>query len=189
MFKNWTKLFTTDCFVILLKNNISVYPIFKNGKTSLFEYAKEKNLKILKNEEIKNLKEIKIFLRNPEERFISGVHTVIEFEKIKNIDKFLTDVENFKKYDRHFMPQFYWLVHLSKYYNGFVNLLSINELYNLIPNRDRPNIKKIDTDRKIQIQLINNKNYVDTDYKLIKKYMNQIVDLKKLIKEFKNAVS
>ena len=59
MFKNWYKLFTTTCQVILLDDNNAVYPIFKNGHTSLFNYAEEKNLTILKNREISELKNSK----------------------------------------------------------------------------------------------------------------------------------
>ena len=189
MFKNWTKLFTTDCQIIVLDANNSVYPIFKNGKTSLFHYAEEKKLKKLKNEQLQHIKKIKVFLRDPLQRFVSGVHTVIELEKINNIDVFLKDVECFKTYNRHFIPQFYWLLHLSKYFKGVIELALVNELYELIPTRDGPPIKKLTGPRKKKILSINNKMYVDVDYKLMNKYIGQTVELEKIIKEFKNAVS
>lgn len=189
MFKNWTKLFTTDCCAILFINGDVIYPIFKNGQTSLFNYAKEKKLKVLKNQQLQDTKKIKVFLRDPLERFISGLHTVMELEKISNVAGFLKDVESFKTYNRHFVPQFYWLLHLSKYFKGVIEILDVDELYNMIPNRDGPRINKLDNNRKKQILSINNKTYVDIDYKLIGKYMGQIVNLEKIIKEFRNAVS
>lgn len=189
MFNNWASLFTTDCCVILFDDNSAVYPIFKNGQTSLFNYAKRKKLKILKNKEISKLEIIKVFLREPIERFVSGIHTVIELEKIKNIESFLKDIETFKTYNRHFIPQFYWLVHLFKYYKGDIKLLSVDQLYESVPNRDGPLINKLDNNRKKQILSINNKTYVDVDYKLIGKYIEQTVELEKIIREFKNAVS
>lgn len=189
MFKNWTKLFTSDCRIIILDANNSVYPIFKNGQTSLFRYAEEKKLKILKNKQLQDIKKIKVFLRDPLQRFVSGVHTVIELEKINNKGVFLKEVECFKTYNRHFIPQFYWLIHLSKYFKGVVELAPVDELYELIPTRDGPPIKKLSSARKKKILSINSKIYVDVDYKLIKKYIGQTVRLEKIIKEFKNAVS
>lgn len=189
MFKNWTKVFTTDCKIIILENGSAVYPIFKNGQTSLINYAQEKKLKVLKNQQIKNIKKVKVFLRDPLERFISGVHTVIELEKISNVGEFLKNVECFKTYNRHFIPQFYWLLHLSKYCKGVVELAAINELYDLIPNRNKPFVNALDKHRKKQILSINNKAYIDIDRSLMKKYMERNIKLEKIIKEFKNALS
>jgi hypothetical protein len=189
VFKNGTKLFTTDCPIIIIDNYNLVYPIFKNGRTSLFHYAEEKKLKILKNQQLQDIKKIKVFLRDPLQRFVSGVHTVIELEKINNIDVFLKEVECFKTYNRHFIPQFYWLMHLFKYFNGVVELAPVNDLYKLIPTRGGPPVKKLTGARKKKILSINNKMYVDVDYKLMNKYLGQTVGLEKIIKEFKNAVS
>ena len=189
MFKKQTNLFTADCIVILFRDD-AVYPIFKNGQTSLFEHTRHQTLKTtLKNDEISKLKKIKIFLREPRERFISGVHTVIEQEKINDVNGFLKKVENFRIYNRHFIPQYYWLLHLYKYFKGDVELLSVKKLYELIPNRAGPAIKKITKQRRDQILTIDHKKYVDVDYKLIKKYIEKTVKLEKIIKEFKNAVS
>ena len=189
MFKNWTKLFTTDCRIIILDANNSVYPIFKNGQTSLFMYAEEKKLKIFKNKQLQDVKKIKVFLRDPLQRFVSGVHTVIELEKINYVDVFLKEVECFKQYNRHFIAQFYWLMHLFKYFKGVVELAPVKELYEFIPTRGGPPIKKLTSSRKKKILSIENRTYVDVDYKLMNKYLGQTVELEKIIKEFKNAVS
>ena len=189
MFRNWAKLFTTDCQIIIFGDNDAVYPIFKNGQTSLFGYAKEKKLIVLKNQQLQDVKKIKVFLRDPLQRFVSGVHTVIELEKINNVDMFLKDVECFATYNRHFIPQFYWLMHLFKYFKGMVELLPVDELYDLIPTRGGPSIKILSADRKEQILSIDNNAYVNMDYKLMDKYIGQTVELEKIIKEFKNAMS
>jgi hypothetical protein len=189
VFKNWAKLFTTDCLIIIVDNDNSVYPIFKNGQTSLFRHAKKKKLKILKNKQLQDVQKIKVFLRDPLQRFVSGVHTVIELEKIINVDVFLKEVECFKTYNRHFVPQFYWLMHLFKYFKGVVELAPVKKLYELIPTRGGPDIKKLTDVRKKKILSINNKIYVDVDYKLMDKYIGQTVELEKIIKEFKNALS
>ena len=113
----------------------------------------------------------------------------MELEKINNVDVFLKEVEFFKTYNRHFVPQFYWLMHLFKYFKGVVELVPINGLYALISNRDGPAIKKLTASRKKKILSINNKTYVDVDYELMDKYLGQTLNLEKIIKEFKNAVS
>lgn len=189
MFNNWINIFTTDCSVIKLSNEAYVYPIFKNGRSSLIEYAEQQKLQIFKNSELSNLSEITVFLRDPKERFISGVHTVIEFEGISDIHKFLKEVESFKFYNRHFIPQIYWLFHLLKYFNGKVKLLPVEELYNYIPNRNAPNIKKISTERKQQILSIVHKKYIEADQQLMYRYLGKSVELKKIIDEFRYALS
>ena len=187
--KNLGKIFTPDCLVIALSNNHAVYPIYKNGFTSLEAYAEKNNCTILKNLEISQLQQIEIFLREPEQRFVSGVHTAIEWNKIDNEDSYLKDVEDMTVYDRHFIPQIYWLFHLYKYFKKTVKISSVTELYNLIPNRDVPEIKKLYAERKQKILSINHKKYIEADQRLIYRYMDQTVELKKIIEEFRYALS
>jgi hypothetical protein len=190
MFKNWLKLVTTDCRVIQLSDTMFVYPMYKNGSTSLEYYSKKNHLNIFKNKEISKLKNITVFLRNPIDRFISGVHSYLEYEKIKDIDKELKKIERFEILDRHFIPQYFWLLHLLKYFNGDLEIKSVSDLYALIPNRGTPvDVRKITEERKEKIRSVNYKKCIAVDEQIIKKYMNKNVKLKKLIKEFKNAVS
>lgn len=189
MFQKWQNVFTNDCEVVQSKNKTFLYIIYKNGYTSLKNYTKENNLKVLKNKELEELDEINIFLRDPLERFISGVHTVIEIEKIKNVDVFLNSIENLKYFNRHFMPQVFWLFHLLKYFKGNVKLLPIQELYHLIPNRESPAIKKMSKARKEKIISLNSKIYTQCDNKLIESYLGKTIKLTKLMKNFKNVLS
>ena len=189
MFKNWTNIFTTDCSVIKMLNGECVYPIFKNGRSSLNEYALENKLKILKNEQLSTLKEITIFLRDPVERFISGVHTVIEFKNVVDITKFLKEIESLNFYNRHFIPQIYWLLHLLKYFKGKVKLLPVEELYNYIPNRDTPRIQKLSNARKEKILSIEHQKYIEDDQKLLFRYLGKTVKLKTIIEEFRYVLS
>ena len=61
-----------------------IYPIFKNGSTSLNDYAQAQKLKILFNEQIRKLSNINVIIRNPQERFISGFNTYIYNTKQEN---------------------------------------------------------------------------------------------------------
>ena len=189
MFKNWTNIFTTDCSVIKMPDGEYVYPIFKNGRSSLRRFAQLNQLEVIKNEQLSKLTDVTVFFREPEERFVSGVHTVIEFEDVIDVPAFLKEVENFNFYNRHFIPQVYWLLHLLKYFKGRVKLLPIEALYNIIPNRDAPNINKLSAERKQQILSIEHKNYIQADQRLMYSYLGKTVELKTIIEEFKYALS
>jgi hypothetical protein len=192
MFKNLTDILTSDCEVIKFSDEQFFYPIFKNGRSSLTIYAGRHNLPLLKNKEISSLKKITVFLRSPEERFLSGVHTFFYLANKKSIDEnTLKKIESFDIIDRHFIPQYLWLLHLHKYFKGIVKFKSVLELLNLIPNRDgpwndNPNPWKPMTEKeKNKILSMEHKKYIEVDEKIIKKYMNKSVELEKIIKEFK----
>ena len=192
MFKNLTDVLTADCEVVKFNDEQFFYPIFKNGRSSLTTYAVRNNLPLLKNKEISNLKKITVFLRSPKERFVSGVYTFFYLTNNQYVDEnILKKIESFDIVNRHFIPQYLWLLHLHKYFNGIVEFKPVLELLNLIPNRDGPwtnnstpwrAMTQKDRDKILSIK---HKKYIEVDNKIIKKYMNQSVDLEKLIKEFK----
>ena len=185
MFKNWTKLFTSDCRVIRLTNGQNIFPIFKNAQTSLFDHAKENKCRIFINNEISELKNISVFLRDPVERFISGIHTVIELEKIENIDGYLEDVKNFRQYNRHYTPQFFWLLHLSKYFKKQIRIEPVHKLLSLIPERSGPPVDPLTPDRREKISSSLENGYIDIDKLLIKKYMGQASTITQIIRDLR----
>ena len=192
MFKKFTNILTTDCEVVKLNDEQYVYPIFKNGRSSIKKYVKKNNLSLLKNNEILNLKKITIFLRSPKDRFVSGVHTFFYLKNKQLIDEpTLKKIERFEIVNRHFIPQYLWLLHLHKYFNGIVELKPVSELFNLVPYRDGPWTnnpipwKEITQVEKDKILSIKYEKYIEVDEKIIKKYINRSVKLKILIREFK----
>lgn len=192
MFKNLTDIFTADCEVVKFDDEQCFYPIFKNGRSSLKIYARKNNLLLLKNKEISNLKKITVFLRSPTERFVSGVYTFFYLTNNQSIDgNTLKKIESFDIVDRHFVPQYLWLLHLHKYFKGIIEFRSVLELYKLIPNKDGPWTgnprpwRAITQKDKDKILSIKHKKYIEVDNKIIKKYMNESVELEKLVKEFK----
>lgn len=192
MFKNLTGILTADCKVIKFSDEQFFYPIFKNGSSSLIIYAKKNNLKILENKEICNLKKITIFFRSPEDRLASGIHTFFYLTNNQINKDVLKKIENFDIVDRHFAPQYLWLFHLHKYFNGVVEIRPVDELYSLLPNRHGPWTgnsnpwKPMTQEERKKILSIEHKKYVEVDKKIIKKYMKKSVALKTIIKEFKN---
>ena len=67
-------LFPNDVEVLeIIPQHQYVYPIFKNGSTSL----RKSSYLAVSNQELKNLTNIEVFVRNPHNRFLSGVQTYI----------------------------------------------------------------------------------------------------------------
>ena len=178
MLTHWNKLLTTDCTVIDVGSH-TVYPIFKNGSSSLMAVAD----KTYVNEQIANCNNINILLRDPEERFVSGIN---EYCKQNNLDVKDTWelVYNNKIVNRHFAPQWLWLFHLYKFYDGEVILKPFKTLndYCKVHRKTRyPSTTATD------VALI--KQFVEVDYELIENYLNKPILLEKLIRKYKNVLS
>lgn len=96
-----------------------VYPMFKNGSSGLYDRARRQGWRICINQQIKNLDEIEVFLRPPEQRFISGVNSFIHFSQRDYPDldtnTLLWFLEKYLHLDRHCCPQFLWLVNLARF--------------------------------------------------------------------------
>ncbi len=175
MLKHWNDLLTTDCIVIEVGPH-TVYPIFKNGSTSLMAVAD----KTYVNKQIANCNNINILLRDPEERFVSGIN---EYCKQNNLDVKETWelVYDDKIINRHFAPQWLWLFHLYKFYRGEVILKpfkTINDYCKIHMNKEK---------KQTDVALI--KQFVEVDYELIENHLNKPILLEKLIRKYKNVLS
>ena len=107
--KHWNNLFNTDCEAIKIDPyGIIVYPIFKNGMSAIEDYTeKNKKCETFKNEQLKKLNHIIVYLRNPLERFISGIHTYIDSEKLNQQEEtILKQINEMTLCNRHFAPQY-----------------------------------------------------------------------------------
>ena len=170
---------------------ICVYPIFKNGKTAIDYYANEHNCKWFYNEQCNRVNPITVYLRRPKERFMSGVHTYIEFEKRKqndvDIGKILKGIEKQEIINEHFMTQFAWLENLHVYYKGTIILKTVNDLRILISNREKPNIPAMDQARRQQILSINYN--LDKDNIIFNNYIGAQLPLSRLLEKINHEVS
>jgi len=177
MLTHWNKLLNTDCTVIDIGTD-TIYPIFKNGSSSLMAVAD----KTYVNSQIANCycNSINILLRDPEERFVSGLN---EYCKQNGMDVKRTWelVYDNKVIDRHFAPQWMWLFHLYKFYDGEVTLKpfkTINKYCKVHINKE---------EKKIDVALI--KQFVEVDYELIENHLNKPILLEELIRKYKNVLS
>jgi hypothetical protein len=96
-----------------------VYLIQKNGNSSLrFQQATD-NLAVFANDEIRALDYVDIYIRNPRDRYVSGVNTYLQHlqRDYPELD-FSTAfwfAKQYKFLNTHYLPQFHWLANLARY--------------------------------------------------------------------------
>jgi len=169
-----------------------VLPIRKNGTSSIEAFAKSNKIKWLFNEQVEKIEHITVFIRKPRERFVSGVHSFIEFERRKNnllhYDTMLFCIENHQVKNEHFLPQFFSLIELAKYFNGTVDIKDVGELYGWIPNKNKPAIPEINP---MQTKKILNINYPSLKYDeiLYQLYLDKNIKIQTLVREIEDAMS
>jgi len=117
-----TELYPNDCEVVeMLSHNQFVYLIQKNGSSSLRREIRDNNLKVYSNQEIANLDTIDVYIRDPKQRYISGVNTYVQFLQrdysMLDKDTCIWFATRYNFLNRHYLPQFLWLVNLSRYLN------------------------------------------------------------------------
>jgi hypothetical protein len=113
-------IFPDSCEVIQVASQQFVYPIFKNGRSSLINSIDEKDWRIVDINCISSISSpITVFLRDPQDRFISGVNTYVQhvIKTNPNLDfqTILFFVNQYCFLNRHFCPQFFWLINLARH--------------------------------------------------------------------------
>lgn len=113
-------IFPDGCEVIQVTSQHYVFPIFKCGRSSLTKSMYSKGWTLVDPADIYKISTpITIFLRDPRQRFISGVNTFVQHllakEKNLDLDTILYFVNNYLFLNRHFCPQFFWLLNLARY--------------------------------------------------------------------------
>ena len=138
-------IFPDRCEVIeVIPSQQYVYPIFKNGSSSLYVTAKQNKWRIKLNEQIKQINQIDVILRDPQERLISGIDTFIQYTIRDNPNLDNNTVQwfalNYLHLDRHYCPQFVWLINLARYLNinAKLNFLSMADIKTITPLNKQP---------------------------------------------------
>ena len=113
-------IYPNRCEVIEIKpSQRYIYPIFKNARSSITDEAIRQNYKTLFNEQLKKLSTIDVILRDPKERFISGVNTFVwnTLKENPNLSKdtILYFVENYLFLNRHYATQLSWMINIFRY--------------------------------------------------------------------------
>jgi hypothetical protein len=112
-----------------------VYPIFKCGRSSLYDSLAIRPWQVIVNQGIADIKApITVFVRDPRERFISGVNTYVQHlvreHADLDVDTILFFVERYLFLNRHYAPQFSWLLNLARF-GGTSQQLSFEPMQNI----------------------------------------------------------
>ena len=118
-------LFPDQCHVYEVEPGRYVYPIFKNGSSSI----QAMDYRQLNYTEIRNLREIDIFVRDPFERYVSGVQTYLN-SMSSQLDRFtmLNIISQYLFLNRHFAPQFFWVLNLARFTDAWMHFLPMTDL-------------------------------------------------------------
>lgn len=167
-----------------------IYPIYKNGSSSITEYAKQQNYKIYFNEQLKRITTIDVVLRNPLERYLSGIKTFVHNTKRDNpgLDEntILFFAENYLFLNRHYAPQLSWIVNLSRYTDAKLRLVGMESLLDYTPLSISPAENMFFTD-ELKEKLsnnIHNEMYLRLD-NLLLNLIGQEVTFKEILEHLK----
>jgi len=154
-------LYSDNCKVLeIVPYNLFVYQIFKNASSSFAKEASTHNSRIFINEEIQQIKNITVPVRQPIERFVSGAQTVCLQLKEKNpkLDNntIMFFLENYLFWDRHLLPQFHWLLNLQRFAdpNTVYSIRTVESFSNKLSVNIKPSKLNINVDvNKVEINL------------------------------------
>jgi hypothetical protein len=132
-------IFPDRCDVLeIVPSQRYVYPIFKNGSSSLYQ----DNYRIVSEEELKNISIVDIYVRDSYERFISGVQTFLTHNIDLDEKTLLSIIGSHLFLNRHFCPQFYWLVNLQRFTNAKICINSVNSLNEITKQHSNQQVKR-----------------------------------------------
>lgn len=118
-------IFPDRCDVLeIVPSQRYVYPIYKNGSSSLYKSG----FRLVSSDELPNIDVVDIYVRNPYERFVTGVNTFLQHNKDLDLSTAIYFINNYLFLNRHFCPQFHWLVNLQRFTNAKIRINTIDTL-------------------------------------------------------------
>ncbi len=148
------ELFPNECQVIeIIPDTQYVYPIFKNGSSSLGKSG----YPLISNQQLSTIKNVEVYVREPHDRFVSGVQTYLsKLDSKADIKTALYFIEKYLYLNRHFCPQIFWLMNLRRFTNASITIKpieSINQITNFNinqSNRDLDLVKYFEQKSKVR---------------------------------------
>jgi hypothetical protein len=145
------ELFPDDCEVVSIPlHNQYIYLIQKNGSSSLRRDAVRRDWQILRNQDLYTLDTIDVYLRDPVERYLSGINTYVQHLLRDNADLDYRTCNFFAtRYlflNRHYLPQWHWLANLARFTHPTceLRLHDLADLSLVTDLRSRAGIVKMD---------------------------------------------
>jgi hypothetical protein len=186
-------IFPDSCEVIeIVPSQHYVYPIFKNGSSSLHETQTLTGWNSFFNNEITEITcPITVYLRDPQDRFVSGVNTFVQHchRDFDNLDTntILHFVKNYLFLNRHYAPQFFWLINLARYSTAPLILQNLDSINQIVDMNDSAGVSPPTKDLLDQIKNCSGQRlelYMFLDQLLID-HIGQTVTFEQLITEIK----
>jgi hypothetical protein len=170
-------LFPDQCEILEVGPDRYVYPIFKNGSSSLLAANPRK----LNYFEMRELRTVEVFLREPFERYVSGVQTYLRQNTHLDRATALTMIDEYLFLNSHFSLQFHWIVNLQKFTDAWMYFRPIEELHTATDHtwnvlaRDETLVNYFGNNKKLNY-------YLQLDKILYEDFMGQTVSLKQIIR-------
>jgi hypothetical protein len=118
-------IFPDRCDVLeIVPSQRYVYPIYKNGSSSLYNSG----FRLVDHDELPNVPVVDIYVRNPYDRFVTGVNTFLQHNTDLDRATVLHFVNNYLFLNRHFCPQFHWIVNLQRFTRAKIKINSMDAL-------------------------------------------------------------
>lgn len=143
-------IFPDSCEVIQVASQQFVYPIFKCGRSSLTWKMASRGWTLVAEKDIANIDTpIRIFVRDPRERFLSGINTYLQHLDAEGNDldqhTVLYFVNRYLFLNRHYAPQFFWLLNLARFArpDTLVTFSSMLEIGQLTPFNSRAGVEPL----------------------------------------------
>lgn len=170
-------IFPDECEVLEVAPGRYVYNIFKNGSSSL----RKSGFRQLSLDEVAALDTVEVFIRDPYERYVSGVQTYLsQLDLAQDRATVLSMIDQFLFLNRHFALQFHWLVNLARYTSASITLRPLSDMgltteltWNAIA-RDEQLIKHFQDNDRLWFYLKLDKILIDT-------FIGQTVKFKDII--------
>lgn len=156
------------------------YPIYKCGNSTLRAVAKEKGFKTLVNNQIQQLSNIDVFIRNPRERYRSAIQTYMFWINRDYPELDFNTVYHYIRQgislDRHLIGQLNWIINLSRYTNADVKIHfhTMGMLNEYCKNVNVPAWKLDNLDDTVLDELTNNPN-LESQFKLDQIILDELV--------------
>ena len=171
-------LFPDECEILVAETGQLIYPIYKNGSSSL----KAQYTNVVPQDQLKSrVAQVQVYVREPFDRFVSGVQTYLKNNPHLDRATALTMIDQYLFLDRHFALQFHWLVNLVRQTNNpwitispWTELSNATELTWNVLARDETLIEYFQPNTKIWY-------YLQLDKVLFEKFVGKTVKFKDII--------
>ena len=171
-------IFPDDCLILKSQDHY-IYPIFKNGSSSL----KQSGYTVVSPDEYADISEVTVFVREPFERYLSGVNTFVQHNPSYHQETLVHIINENLFLDRHFCLQFHWLVNLQRFTQALIKLKPISALTQVTDLHRNPSTTK--NFREIFENHAKLHFYLALDKVLFYNLIGQTVDFKQILATIK----